>query len=92
MGTVPTNKGDTESTSSASLVVFATIADTTWRMFVPVFAGALIGYGLDRLLGSRPTGVISGTFLGVGLAIVLVYLQYKSATAKPPTNPHKGDS
>lgn len=92
MGTVPTKKGDAESTSSASLVVFATIADTTWRMFVPVFAGALVGYGLDRLLGSRPIGVISGTFLGVALAIVLVYLQYKSATAKPSTNPDKGES
>ncbi len=91
MGTVPNDDGEKDSVFSANMVVFATIADTTWRMFVPVFAGALIGYGLDRLIGSRPTGVLTGTFLGVALAILLVYMQYKAATAKQPDTTRKGD-
>ena len=74
----PTDTGETRKQSSPSMVVYATIADTTWRMFVPVFAGALIGYGLDLALSTRPVGVISGTFVGVALAVWLVYLQYQS--------------
>lgn len=74
----PTDTGETRKQSSPSMVVYATIADTTWRMFVPVFAGALVGYGLDRVLSTRPVGVLSGTFIGVAVAVLLVYLQYQS--------------
>jgi len=83
---------DDTSQLTPAVMIGMTIADTTWRMFVPVFVCALIGYGLDRLIGSRPIGVISGTFVGVALAIMLVRLQYKSAMAKSSTNSHKGNS
>ncbi len=67
---------------SAEWVVYSTIADTTWRMFVPVLGGALIGYFIDKTTGSLPIGVITGTFIGVGLAVILVAMQYKQTTSR----------
>ena len=76
----PTNDGTRSADPSPTMVVLATIGDTTWRMFVPVLGGAIIGYGIDKLVASRPVGVLAGTFIGSIIAAVLVYMQYKAAT------------
>lgn len=78
MSDVPNDDGKPTPEPSPTMIVLATIGDTTWRMFVPVLGGALIGYGIDKLIASRPIGVLSGTFIGVALAVILVYLQYKA--------------
>jgi hypothetical protein len=86
MSDVPTNDDKRPADMSPALIVMATIGDTTWRMFIPVFGGAIIGYGIDSVAASRPVGVLAGTFIGVIGAIVLVYAQYNAATS------NKGDS
>lgn len=90
MVTKPTNDGERQTETSPAMVVMATIGDTTWRMFVPVFGGALIGYGIDKLVASRPVGVLAGTFIGIIVAVLLVVMQYKAATKSIKSNKTKG--
>ena len=73
---------DTGSDTSAKvrdvrMILLGTIADTTWRMFVPVIGGALIGYMIDRAISSRPVGVITGMMFGIVIAVLLVVQQYR---------------
>lgn len=84
----PTNDGARSADPSPTMVVLATIGDTTWRMFVPVLGGAIIGYGIDKLVASRPVGVLGGTFIGSIIAAVLVYMQYKAATKASNNKEH----
>lgn len=67
------------------MVIYMTIADTTWRMFVPVLLGALLGYVVDKWLASRPIGVISGLGIGIVLAVLLVVMQYKRIARQQET-------
>lgn len=64
----------------ARLVVFATIADTTWRMFVPVIGLTLVGYVVDRVFETLPVGVFTGLGVGIVLAVALVVQQYRRVT------------
>lgn len=57
------------------LVVFKTIGDTTWRMFVPVIVGALLGFWFG---GNQ--GAIIGSIVGLLVAGLLVWQQYAEAT------------
>lgn len=80
---VPTRPSvDNVSRQSTDLIIFGTVADTTWRMFVPVIGGALVGYMIDLSANSRPVGIISGMFIGVVLAVALVVMQYRQTTRK----------
>ena len=63
------------------LVVFKTIADTTWRMFVPVIIGACGGIWVDNNLHTQFCA-ISGSLFGLSASIALVWDQYKKATKK----------
>lgn len=58
-------------------IIIGTFLDTTWRMFVPILVTTLIGYGLDKLYETRPTGVLLGVAAGVILSVALIYQQYK---------------
>jgi hypothetical protein len=68
--------------SGTTLVLFATIADTTWRMFMPVLVLLGLGWWLDNETGHKPWFLISGVFIGFGLGIALVYQQYRQVTPK----------
>lgn len=68
-----------ESTDSMS-VVFATIGNTTWRMFAPVILGALAGYWIDAQYSTEHSAT-TGSVIGLVLAGILVWRQYKNATA-----------
>ena len=67
------------SQADSLLVVFATIGDTTWRMFVPVLLGAGIGMWLDAQFATKNAAII-GSILGLVVAGVLVWNQYKKVT------------
>ncbi len=56
-------------------VVFATIADTTWRMFVPVIVGVLVGLWIDGQYHTE-YGAVVGSVVGLALSGVLVWDQY----------------
>jgi hypothetical protein len=65
-----------------ALVIFGTILDTTWRMFIPVLSLLVLGLWLDTKTGHKPLFTLGGVLLGFGLAIALVYQQYRQVT--PP--------
>ncbi|HEY1085290.1 MAG TPA: AtpZ/AtpI family protein [Candidatus Saccharimonadales bacterium] len=60
-----------------STVVFmlGTIADTTWRMFVPTVGLMCGGYWADQTFGTKPWLFIVGLVVGSGIAILLVKQQ-----------------
>ncbi len=76
MSTSP--KGDDKPTPpsrSTVVLMLATAADTTWRMFVPTIGLMLAGLMIDRQLGTKPWLMIVGLVLGVVLAWALVKRQ-----------------
>jgi len=70
---VPSGK----TTKSMAILLFATAADTTWRMFVPTLGGSLIGLWIDDIAGTEPIFAVGGLVVGVVITILLVRQQYK---------------
>ncbi len=62
---------------STVILLFTIAVDTTWRMFVPVIGGPIVGIWADHGLMSRPVGTIIGITIGVAVAAVLVRNQLK---------------
>lgn len=62
-------------------IIFKTIADTTWRMFVPVIIGAGGGLWADNQLQTQFCA-IAGSLFGLSASIALIWDQYKKATKK----------
>ena len=63
---------------SSGLMLFAVIADTTWRMFVPSIGLTLLGVWLDSEWRMKPWFMISGIVVGTIAAIALVRRQINS--------------
>lgn len=63
---------------ASAVMIFATIADTTWRMFVPVLAGMLGGLWLDTVWATKPLLMFSGLGVGVLVAVLLVAQQLRA--------------
>ena len=57
------------------LLLFGTIADTTWRMFVPIIGLVGLGVWMDNTVGTKPWLTVGGTIVGVIIATVLVVHQ-----------------
>ena len=64
-----------ESSEDSLLVIAKTLGDTTWRMFVPVIVGALVGY----FVGGNQAAII-GSVVGLVAAGLLVWQQYVRVT------------
>lgn len=60
----------------ATLVIVKTIADTTWRMFVPPALGAVIGLQLEAQGVTQ--AAVWGAIIGVVASGLLVWQQYCS--------------
>jgi F0F1-type ATP synthase assembly protein I len=60
-----------------SAVVFMTIADTTWRMFIPSIGLTLLGVWCDQRWHTTPWLMFAGIILGMIVAALAVWLQYK---------------
>lgn len=67
---------------NAATFMVGTIADTTWRMFIPSIGGTLLGLWADRSWGTTPWLMIAGIALGATIAGLLVWRQL---TAQPNT-------
>lgn len=67
---------------STLLMIFGDIADTTWRMFVPVVGFAALGLYLDIVLDMVPWLTISLTVVGAFIAALLVWRQIKRISDK----------
>lgn len=68
---VPSEK----SNKSTVILLFTIAADTTWRMFVPVIGGTVLGVWLDNAIETKPILTILCITLGVVIAGILVRQQ-----------------
>ena len=79
MNSSPNSSDDqaTPPTKGAVILLLSTIADTTWRMFVPALTGIIGGYALDNMLGTWPWIFAAGAILGCLVAGLLVTKQLR---------------
>ena len=61
----------------STVLLLLTIADTTWRLFIPIIGFTIAGLLIDKLLGTKPWLMIVAILLGAALAIWLVNAQIK---------------
>ena len=59
------------------ILVFSTVGDTTWRLFIPTIGGTLLGLWADKSWDTTPWLTIAGIILGSVIAIALVRAQLK---------------
>lgn len=70
---------DTVSAPSASMVlmIFGTMADTTWRIAIPPIFGTIVGVWVDNTYNTKPWATVAGVTLGTAAAFYLLYLQMR---------------
>lgn len=66
--------GSTE--TDTLIVLLKTLADTTWRMFLPPALGAFIGWQVEQ--NGTPHAAVIGATAGLVLSGLLVWQQYRS--------------
>lgn len=66
-----------KSPRSAAILLLLTIADTTWRAFVPTIGGTVLGVTLDNTLQTAPGYTTVLIIAGFVTSIVLVALQIR---------------
>lgn len=70
------NEGHPEqSGKSPASVLILTIADTTWRMFVPTVGGLLLGRMADEQWHTSPVGMLAGVVVGAAITALLIKRQ-----------------
>lgn len=79
MGTTPNGDNNTPVPPPLSTValLLGTIADTTWRMFIPTVGGILLGMEADRKFHTTPWGMIVGLAFGTYATYFLIRSQMK---------------
>lgn len=77
--TSPDKKGDEKSLppKQSTVLLLLTIADTTWRLFIPTIGFTIAGLLLDKQLGTKPWIMVVSMMLGVGVALLLTRSQLK---------------
>lgn len=68
---------DVPQSDKGALKVLGSIADTTWRMFIPTIGFLMIGRYFDNTLSIKPWGMLIGVIVGIWLAYVLVRKQLR---------------
>lgn len=61
---------------NSTLVILKTLADTTWRMFIPPALGAVVGLQLESQ--GVHQAAVWGAIVGVVISGLLVWQQYRS--------------
>lgn len=69
---VPHAPGD-----SGALALIMSMADTTWRMFVPTLPLIIIGDHFDAQFGTRPWLMLLGAVIGGLIAAWLIHVQLR---------------
>ncbi|OYX37940.1 hypothetical protein B7Z00_02595 [Candidatus Saccharibacteria bacterium 32-50-10] len=78
MGKVPKSETRSSTENSGDMLPLAfvmTIADTTWRMFVPSVGFTLLGVWADSQMGTKPWLMVAGIIVGAASAYLLVSRQ-----------------
>ena len=63
---------------STVVLLLSTIGDTTWRMFVPIIVGLLVGAKVDSLWQIQPWATAAGLLIGVAVTTLLIRLQFRN--------------
>ncbi|RWZ79121.1 MAG: AtpZ/AtpI family protein [Candidatus Chaera renei] len=72
------SQGDHHAMPAGRLVwLFTTVADTTWRMFVPSLGAIAAGWLADRTWQIKPWGLVGGVLAGAAVSAWLVARQLK---------------
>ncbi len=74
------NDGDKKPTPpdrSTVILLLGTMADTTWRMFIPTIGLTVLGLLADKQLHTTPWIMILGIIVGSWVAYMLVRRQIK---------------
>lgn len=61
----------------STVLLMLTIADTTWRLFVPLVGSTILGLLADKQLGTKPWVMIIAMVVGAIAAFLLVRIQIK---------------
>jgi len=69
-------------TRSSAILLLATMADTTWRMFVPIIGLFVLGFFADKQFATTPWLMILGLGLGTTIAALLIRQQLKRVQKK----------
>lgn len=79
MSTSPNDRDDQGVPPKPSTVILLalTIADTTWRLFIPSVGLTIVGLLLDKQWHTTPWAMVAGIILGTATAIWLVRAQMK---------------
>lgn len=75
--TTPMTSADKVPGEGADLVIFKTLFDTTWRLFIPSIGLTVAGVIADKTFSTKPWLTVAGVAVGVALSITLVFLQMK---------------
>lgn len=76
--TTTRSDGGPKSTISG-LAIGLQLADTAWRVAVPIILFTFIGHRLDKAMGTSPLFILVGLFLSLAVAVMLVYRQIQTA-------------
>lgn len=68
-------QSDTRPDDPATMVLLLTMADTTWRMFVPSIILVPGGIWADLHIGTKPWLTLLAAALGLGIGILLIKRQ-----------------
>lgn len=71
------DKTPTPPDKSTVVFLLVTMADTTWRMFIPIIGLTIGGVALDVNIGTKPWFTILGIVIGTIIAGLLVWHQIK---------------
>lgn len=77
--TTSPNKGDDNRLppKHSTVLLMLTIADTTWRLFIPIVGLTIAGLVADKQFGTKPWVMVTGMIIGVAVACLLVRQQIK---------------
>lgn len=75
---------------STVILLLVTVADTTWRLFVPAIGGTVLGLLSDKAFGTTPLLTVFGIVFGAVLAFWLVYMQLTRVRKQP--GPHREEA
>lgn len=73
-----TSGKNADGSKSDANLLFNTILDTTWRVFVPTIGGTFIGVGVDKLLNIAPLATMLFILGGFAVSGILIAMQLKS--------------
>ena len=74
----PSGTPDEPPKQSTVLLLLGTIADTTWRMFVPIVGLLMLGLWVDKTFDTLPWAMIILTVIGVAVAAELIRRQLRN--------------